>query len=1149
MGTPRGVRPGASGFLQQAAQFLDQGMGWAGLSGDALAYVLGQVAATGRWLVVVDAPDQSERLVEGLRFFHPKPGNIEAFPADDTRPYDGFSPDPALPRQRLRALERVLRGGDLLVVATAAALLRRVPDASSRARGSRPLAVGDRVDRDDLVRWLLDAGYLATQRADGPGQVAARGDVVDVWPATARAPTRLDFFDDELESLRRLRVGSLAAGPPRKRIALLPAREERLDAEALARAQDELGRLVAERGQSSAQRRAVLEELRAGVRFSGIEDWLPALVPTEAPLDALAGLRMVVSQPDDVGAALRDTEGSARRRYDALDEGERPLVPPEARYVTAASVLEQLAEAHPVYDLAAGPAGVDLGARTTDAFAVRGAELAPAVARLEQLASDDVAVALVVESEERARRLDDLLAPHGVHPKRVTGPQEAERGSICTIVGLLSRGFVAPESGFAFVPVSALFGVRSHASDRAHQLFDAAVTSTAQLKEGEHVVHRRHGIGIYLGLVRVPIGKVAQDFVKLEYRGGDVMMLPVTALAQLSRYTPSTTNTKVRLDRLGGVTWERKKGKVRDHLLKMAQDLLKLYARREVATRAPYAAEGARYRAFEARFPHEETRDQATAIAAVLEDLDRPYPMDRLVVGDVGFGKTEVAMRATMRAVESGRQVGVLCPTTVLAYQHLNSFRERFASDPEVNIAMLSRFVDRSEEDRVLAGLADGSVHVVVGTTALLARRVRYDNLGLVVVDEEHRFGVKQKDRLKRMRTEVDVLSMSATPIPRTLQLALSGAREMSLIATAPAARLEVRTQVARVSEARVRDAILTELDRGGQVYVIHNRVESISRFTDTLRQWVPQATFGVGHGQLDDAALEKVLVDFIEQRTDVLVCTSIVESGVDLPNVNTMLVHRADLFGLAQLYQLRGRVGRSDRRATCLLLTPEDVSREARRRLKVLVENTRLGSGFQIAAADLELRGGGNLLGEAQSGNIDQVGYETWVELLQQAVHSARGDLDRDRIEPEVEVPVDAFLPQQLLPDMQERLGWYRRLADADTTKQVDRALDELEGLVGDLPDEAKNLAGLMIARIECRQLGIVRCSWLKVRVAMVLHPSSPIDQRQLARVVEEHPRRFAVEEVGGERRLSVRFTPVEAEAPFLYLRWVFSRLRPKVP
>jgi len=1131
-------------FLQDAERLLASEAAWAGLAGDALAFVLARVAADGQWLVVVDDADRADDLVRGLRFFHSTPGRVETFPADDARPYDGFSPSHAVVHARLRTLERVRRGRSVIVVAEARALRQRIPTEDVRSTGTRTVSVGDTLERDDLAAWLVDAGYLASGHADAPGRFAVRGDVLDVWPSSASVASRVDFWDDEIEALHRLRPDG-RLGAKRKRLTVLPAREERIDAAAIDRLRTELTRL-ATGGADLVRRRRLMEDLSAGVRPSALEDYLPALVPTMAPLDALASARVVVVRPGDVGAALRDAEAQAQRRYELLDHDERPLVPPGERYLPAAAVLAKLEAGHVVHEVAAAGRAVDFRAHAVSSLAVKGADLAPVVARLRDLAGDDVRVGLVAESEDRASQLEQLLEPHGLRPTRVDGPDAMVRGKVSLLQGDLPRGFLAAESGWAFVPLSALFGARVRADrERAHALFESSVTSAAQLKDGDAVVHRLHGVGRYLGLVRLPVGEVHQDFAKLEYKGGDLLFLPVTALGQLSRFTPASREAKVRLDRLGGQSWAKRKGKVRDNLLKMADELLRLHARRELATREPHDPPGPRYKAFAARFPHVETPDQADAIEAVQADLSQAYPMDRLLCGDVGFGKTEVAMRAAMRVVENGRQVAVLCPTTVLAYQHLRSFEERFADDGDVQVGMLSRFNDRDDDQAVRAGLRGGSIDIVVGTTRLLGRGVRYADLGLLVIDEEHRFGVRQKEKLKKLRAQVDILSMSATPIPRTLQMALGGLRELSLIATPPSDRLAVRTTVAQPSEVRVRDAIRSEMERGGQCYVIHNRVETIDRFTQRLQRWVPDARFAVAHGQMDAQELEDILVAFIRGEHDVLVCTTIFESGIDLPNVNTMLIDRADRFGVAQLYQLRGRVGRSDRRATCVLLTPDEVSLEARRRLQVLVENSHLGAGFSVAAADLELRGGGSLLGSAQSGNIDKVGFETWVELLDEAVRSARGDAERASVEPEVEVPVDAFLPDNLITDPQERLGWYRALADARSVHAVESVVEELEGWVGELPEPARNLAGLAVTRHQCRELGITRCHWLKVRVLIELHEHSPLRGERIEEVVERHPKRFSISDRPDRPlQVSVRFTPAEADRPFLYLRWVMAQL-----
>ncbi len=1128
-----------------ARRLLDQGHPWAGLGGDGLAFVLAGVAAEGRWLVVVDEPDRASALVRGLRFLHPDPDRVVHLAADDARPYDGFSPDPSGPRARLAALRQVDQGGDVVVVAPARALLQRVPARTFRDRLCLEVARGGILERDDLVRWLSDTGHLAAEHAQEEGFFAVRGDVVDVWPAGSRRPVRLDFFDDEVESLHTLDPRTWRTAAPLDRLVLLAPREELLDRDALEHASTALARYSAEQGRDARTRRRVLEDLRAGVRPAGLEAWLPALGPVEAPLDALEGLRPVLVHPDDVGAVLRETERTIHERYDLLDPDDRPLVPPADRYATAEGVLGRLSDAHPVQDIPRDGRS-DLGIRAPDGLAARGTELAPAVRRLEGFAEEGARVGLVCGTARRAENLREMLEPHGIYPIVVTHPRDLPPERVDIVVGDLPRGFVAPAAGWVLLPDTALFGSRARQglADRIHAFFDASLTHVSQIKEGDHVVHKRHGVGIYRGLARMEVGGSEQDLARIEYRGGDLMYLPVSQLGQLSRYVPSKEGAEVRLDRLGGATWERRKGKVRDSLLQMADELLRIHAKREVATRPPYPPPGDLVRAFTARFPHDETPDQAAAIDAVNADLERDHPMDRLLCGDVGFGKTEVAMRAAARVVEAGRQVAVLCPTTVLAYQHVRTFERRFEGLP-VSMGLLSRFNTPAEERRVKQDLREGRLDVVVGTTSLLGRGVRYADLGLMVIDEEHRFGVRQKEKLKKLRAQVDVLAMSATPIPRTLQMGLSGMRDMSVMATPPKARLAVRTSVARFKRARIRDALLHELDRGGQAFFVHNRVETIGRIAERLRRWIPEARFEVAHGQMASDQLEEVLVRFTRHDFDVLVCTAIMEAGIDLPNVNTMVVDRADRFGLAQLYQLRGRVGRGSVRAQCLLLLPESANADARRRVQVTVEHSGLGAGFQVAAADLEMRGAGNLLGDAQSGNIDAVGYEVWLELLEEAVHQARGEIDAGRVETEVEVPVPAFIPDDMVPDVHERLAWYRRLSTARTPAEVDEVVEDLEAERGAIPAEVDHLAGLMIVQLHGRSLGLTRVSWLGVRALLELHPGSPVPRARLDRLVASSPKRWRVVERRGEPlQLEVRFTPQEAERPFRFLRWVMGRL-----
>ena len=1133
-------------FLQTASALLDQKRDWAGLGGDSLAFVLSQVAVTGRWLVVVDEPDAANRLLRSLQFFYPKPKQLCSFPAYDCRPYDGFSPSPGVVRRRIVTIDRVQRGSNLLVVAPVRSLAQRIPDTERMA--PLDLRAGQTLERAVCARRLTEMGYIATDQVQNRGFYSVRGDLVDVWPTGLSKPIRLEFFDDELEQLRSFDPKNGRTIARRERVRILLAREERIDNAALRSATSILAKFTTEQRRDNRMRRRVLEDLKMGVRFSGIEEWLPGLGPTVSPLQLFDGFRRLVIRPDDVSAAMREFGRNAQERWAGLEIDERPLVPPTARYMAVEEVINTLKGSHNVRDLAVDAEAVDLGARAPDGYSVRGTDLKPMVKKLRDLASAGVRVGLVCATQKKADTLLEMLARHDVFLIPRSRPEDCLPEQVAVLVGELPRGFISEDSGWAFIPATALFGGRRKRArmDRIHAFFDASVRSVSQIREGDYVVHRLHGVGRYQGLQRLDTQDgVVQDFARVVYRNDDLFFLPVTRLGEFSRYVPSKEGAKVKLDRLGGQSWESRKGKVRDSLLAMAQQLIAVAARREIATRPPYPPAGELYDEFEARFPYEETHDQLKAIEAIGVDLSLEVPMDRLLCGDVGFGKTEVAMRAVMRVVEAGRQAAVLCPTTVLAYQHRQTFKERF-EHVGVRIAMLSRFQTAKESTQIIKDLGAGKLDVLVGTTALLGREVRFPNLGLLVVDEEHRFGVRQKERIKRIRTAVDVLSMSATPIPRTLQMGLSGLREMSMMATPPQDRLSVRTSVARLGKTRVRDAVLHELQRSGQVFFVHNRVESIEKMAERLQEWVPEARFCVAHGKMDSRKLEGVLLDFLEKRFDVLVCTAIMENGIDMPNVNTMLINRADQFGLAQLYQLRGRVGRGSVRANCLMLVPEDLTGESRRRVQVMAENTRLGSGFSIAAADLEMRGAGNLLGDSQSGNIDAVGYEVWLELLEQAVRRARGLQDSRRIDPQVEIPVPAFISDKMIPDTQDRLAWYQRMANANKPVQVDHYLDELEAQYGELPVEVRNLGGLMQIQLYCQRLGIEELNWLKVRVRFRFHETSAVDTAAIEKLAAAMPKRVSVE---GEGKISVRFTPAESERPFPFLRWILARLERENP
>ncbi|MCK6502774.1 transcription-repair coupling factor [Myxococcota bacterium] len=1128
----------------------------AGLPEGAATWALADLARRdGRSLLVVASTRaDADRVTQGLAFHLCRPGDppVLPFPGDDVRTWDGVSPHPDLPRQRLAVLDALERGARVVVVACARGLQHRVlsPDT---LRGLRlDLAEGQTHDRAALLQALADRGYLAVHQVEEPGTVASRGGVLDLWSPGGGA-VRIEWFDGEIEEIRSLDPARQRSGPRIGRVHVLPAREAVVTPEALSRASAHTNLAVDRMGGGQGTRRRVLADLKEGLWFPGAEDFLGALHELVLPLSWWpADAPVVLLDPPAVDAELERFEGLWRGRWEATAVQDRAPVLPEGRFAAAAEVRAALAPAIRLDALALDEVP-DLGGRENDGLRVEHGELAPVVERLAAWLDEGWQLALTCDGRARAERVRALLEPHGLRLQDRERGDLGRPGSLVLWQGDLPRGFHSEPDQLAVLCADELFTPkdRARAAHVPKDLKEAVLSSHTQLKQGDLVVHALHGIGRFLRLRRLQLSGVEQDYAELEYRDGDRMYLPVTRLDQLFQYR-AVGEIEPRLDKLGGETWARRKQKVRDQVLAMAHEILELHAMRQVAVGHAYPGEPEQYRLFVESFPYVETEGQQQAIDEVMSDLQSERPMDRLLVGDVGFGKTEVAMRAAMRVILEGRQVAVLCPTTVLAFQHARTFRQRFEGTG-ARVELLSRFQSPAQIRAIQAETSKGLVDIVIGTHALLGRELRFRQLGLVVVDEEHRFGVKQKEKLKRLTqvqagVPVDYLAMSATPIPRTLYMAMGGLRNVSMITTPPAGRQEVRTRVARFDEERIRDEIRHELRRGGQVFFVHNRVETIERITSKLRELVPEARFTVAHGQMPEEELERALVSFVAGDSHVLVCSTIIESGVDIPNVNTMIVNRADRLGLAQLYQLRGRVGRANRRGYCTLLVPadSDVAHDAARRLQVLTEHQELGAGFHIANADLELRGSGNLLGDKQHGSIQAVGLETYVELLEEAVHAARGEITRARLDPELELPVPALIPESWVEDLDDRLAEYRRIASCRSPQQVRDLVSAWEDRYGEPPPEVLNLGWLTETKLRCRALGIERLKWLDLRVELDFHETTPVAAEKVVAVLQAHPdrlqltRRKGAPEGEPARRLRARFTPQEGEHPFRYLHWV---------
>ena len=1143
----------SAALLSGAVALLRERRRIAGLPEGAAGWLLARGLHPPAWVVVSDA-DQLERTARVLAFHAPAGVQVLTYPGDDLPPYAGVAPHPRRVAQRLRVLDAMAQGRAVLAVAPVEALAVRVMHPDILAGACLALRPGSTMERKALQRRLDLLGYQVAVMVEDPGTFAARGGVVDLWPAGHDQPVRLDFFDDEIESLHRFDPENQRTGTALRELRVLPTRELIPDRDAVQRLAIHTRALAANDRDAATLRRRVMETLRNHLSFAGVEDWLPALHPVCSPLDHGADAEVAVIDPDATALALQAWLGKAHQRYTELGADERPLVGPGERFEDHATLVERLARGYALLPVAIDDADSgSLGSVPTVAalankdLVVSRGDLEPIAQRVQAWLDEGWRVGITTTGSAGAERLRALLQPHGLDPldAPTKDADDLQPGELALLFGDLPVGFRAPEDQLAVLSGDELLGKRRAApSRRKHHAFrKGQAVGLGQVREGDLVVHAYHGIGRFLGMARLDLGGTATDFLLLEYRRGDKLYVPVHKLDLVSRYRPASDGKDPRLDKLGGQAWQGRRRKVRDAMLRTAHELLRIYAQRKVVTREPYRGEARWLAAFDAAFPYEETDDQRQAIRDVAADLEGKEPMDRLVVGDVGFGKTEVAMRAAARVVAGGKQVAVLCPTTVLAYQHYETWAERFEGFP-VRVAMLSRFTGTKEAREVAAKLKKGENELVIGTTKLLGRGVGFANLGMMVIDEEHRFGVRQKERIKRLRTEIDVLSLSATPIPRTLSMALSGVRKFSTIATPPAERLAVRTRIARFDEDLIREEIMKELGRGGQVFFVHDRVRSIDALARQVQALVPEARIEITHGQLPATELEAALVRFVRRQAEVLITTSIIESGVDLPNVNCVIINRADNFGLAQLYQIRGRVGRSWRRGRCVLMVPADVgvSRKATRRLRVLLEHQDLGSGFQVASADLEHRGAGTLLGDNQHGHVDAVGFDTYVELLEEVLAEARGDLHRKRLDPEVEVPVPAFIPEELVPGVEDRLTEYRYLSRAETPSQLRSLMDGMEERYGDLPVELLNLGWLLQTRLHCRELGIARISWLRIRVELQLDEDSVIDIKRLTALALRLPNRFSLPDDG---KLDVRFSSEEAQYPFRFLHWLLTLLQ----
>jgi transcription-repair coupling factor (superfamily II helicase) len=1088
----------------------ERGVTLTGLVGGARAAVLCLLAAAARRRLLLVVPDDSalddwERDLKAIApLVGQDPRRIARFPALDADPWDGIAPHPEVARERVVALTRLAQRDLDVVLTPARALLTWLPSPEELAARTRTVRPGDHVPPDRFVLEAIAAGYRRVEIVSAPGEVSRRGGIVDVFSPLAEEPVRIELFGDTVESLRAFDTDHQRSTRGLDEAVIGPAVESPPGSDAFERLAGALADVV--RGSSNER----LEQLRARGYFPGIEALArltaarPVMLTDHAP-----DLSVVVAEPeradDELVVALHD----ARASWEQGDN--RAFPPPERLFVPAAEARAVLARAAlRVQELAidaaagAGPS-VCVVSRPTPMY---GGKIPRLVADLEAARATQRRTVCVLRATGSARRLAEILDTHGLAPAVAEARlPEAEgapaAGGLFVTVGGLRAGFELPELGVTVLAERNAFGEEPRSADRKPGSRAAFLSDFRDLKPGDVVVHVDHGLARYAGLGRPKGGSLNRDFMILEFDGGDRLFVPADRLDLVQKYS-GVAGHAPRLDRLGGTGWERVRARVRASVASMAKELLELYARRRAATGHAFSPDTPWQRELEAAFPYEPTPDQQRTIEDVKRDMEASVPMDRLVIGDVGFGKTEVAVRAAFKAVMDGFQVAVLAPTTVLAVQHYRTFRDRFAPFP-VRVEMVSRFRGDSEIRRTLTRVENGDVDVLVGTHRLLSKDVRYRRLGLLVVDEEQRFGVAHKERLKKLSLHIDVLTLTATPIPRTLQMSLAGVRDLSIIESPPPGRTAIQTHLVPFRKAVVAQAIRQELRRQGQVFVVHNRVETLPALVRALREMVPEARIAAAHGQMPEHELERAMLRFVDHEVDILATTTIIENGLDIPRANTIVVNRADRFGLAQLYQLRGRVGRSEQHAFAYFIvpSPHTLTEPARRRLKALQEFSELGAGFRLAAADLEIRGAGEFLGTRQHGHIAALGFDLYCQMIERAVREFRGEVVEERAAPALHLGVDIKVPERYLPDEGDRLALYKRLAVARDLAEVDRLQADTVDRYGHLPPSGQNLFELARLRLIAGQAGVKSVDVAGERIQIRFHDGAGLEPQRVVEIV----------------------------------------------
>jgi transcription-repair coupling factor (superfamily II helicase) len=1134
--------PFVSNTLDQAPRIVQ----WSGLHGCCDSLALAESIKANARLHVVVATDMQTllRLEHELRFFLGGDWPILQFPDWETLPYDVFSPLPEITSQRLKTLVQLPATGQGVLLTTVSTILQRLAPRSHVLARSFMMKCGDRLDMNRLRQQLEEVGYQCVSQVVQHGEFAVRGSILDLFPMAHAEPYRIELFDDEIESIRTFDPDSQRSRGKVEAINLLPAREFPFDDAAIKQFRKSYRTYFPDRAYTN----ALYQDISKGIPVGGIEYYLPLFTESTTSLfDYLPSAAVLVLHGNIPGAARAFFE-EAQNRYGLRRTNlDRPALPVETLYLEP-EFLDQALQRYTRIGVA--PESAASGARTFPSkplpeLAIDSKLKQPAAALTEFLAGFAGKLLFVAESAGHREALLETLAKYAIRPRVIESWEQfvSAGDSPCLVVASLDHGLWLSEPALAIVTETQLSGDKVQQRRRRRRAverdLESLMRNLEELQIGSPVVHQEHGVGRYLGLQRLTVGGIDGEFLALEYANQDKLYVPVASLHLISRYGGAGEDVAP-LHKLGGDHWQKAKRRAMERARDVAAELLDIYAKREARQGHAFNALTEDYRNFASTFPFEETPDQENAILDVIKDMGSGRSMDRVVCGDVGFGKTEVAMRAAFIAAHNGKQVAVLVPTTLLAQQHFQNFRDRFADWP-VRVEVMSRFVGKKQQEEFAQAAAEGRIDILIGTHKLLQKSIAFKDLGLLIIDEEHRFGVSQKEHFKKLRSEVDILTLTATPIPRTLNMALGGLRDISIIATPPQNRHAIQTFIAEWSDGLIQEAILREIKRGGQVYFLHNKIETMEKVAKQVEALVPHARIQSAHGQMPERELERIMLDFYHQRFNVLLATTIIESGIDVPSANTILINRADQLGLAQLHQLRGRVGRSHHRAYAYLLVPPKplLTADSVKRLDAIEASGELGAGFLISSHDMEIRGAGELLGDEQSGQIQEVGFSLYSELLERAVNALRSgkqpELDAPlETGPEIDLQSPALIPDDYLPDVHARLVLYKRIASARDEEQLKALQIEMIDRFGLLPPATKTLFAVTGLKLAAERLGVRKIE-AGTGGGRILFRSNPrIDPVQVILLIQTQPQVYRMD--GADKiRFTTPFPSLESKVEFL--------------